>query len=224
MSQLKRRAQRGVSLAELLTTMVIFGLITGIVAAIIGPMLRAPGQEQAKVDTMQAVAKAVYRMQRDVRQSTKGGIYYCTNIVPTTCLAPAAGASPAPADALVITSPRNGPSGALSISSVGSAQQKGYNVYWLQQNSGNANETDLVYSFVANPAGWQDQGLYISQHVVDPTIGSPTKPQIVVESVTSMSVGLNPSTNDVQLSLTAKSNDQPATNEATFVVDTTYRN
>jgi hypothetical protein len=107
---------------------------------------------------------------------------------------------------------------------VGSVIQQGYNVYWLQANPNNPNESDLVFSFVPNPAGWQDQSLYISQNVVDPTIGSLSHPQIVVESVTGMSVGLLASTNDVQLSLTAKSNDSPATNEATFVADTTFRN
>jgi prepilin-type N-terminal cleavage/methylation domain-containing protein len=224
MSRQRRNRQRGVTLAELMTVMVIFGLISTVVAAVIGPMLRAPNQEQAKVDTIQAVAKALYLMQRDVRQTTKGGVYYCTNVVPTTCTAPAVGATPAPAQTLVITSPRIGPSGALNISSSGAALQQGYNVYWLQQNPNNANETDLVYSFVANPAGWQDQGLYISQHVVDPTIGSSTNPQIVVESVTAMNVGLNVSTNDVELSLTATSNDEPDTNESSFVADTTYRN
>jgi len=211
-------------MAELLAVTVIFGLISTVAAAVVGPLLRAPGQEQAKVDTVEAVAKAVYRMQSDVRQSTKGGIYYCTNVVPTTCTAPAVGASPAPAQTLVITSPRNGPAGPLTISSAGSAQQQGYNVYWLTQNADNPNETDLVYTFVANPAGWQDQSLYISQHVVDPTLGSGTPPEVVVESVTGMSVGLNSSTNDVHLSLTARSNDQPDTNESTFVADTTFRN
>ena len=211
-------------MAELLTVMVIFGLISSVVAAIVGPMLRAPGQEQAKVDTVQAVAKALYRIQRDVRQSTKSGVYYCTNVVPTTCTAPVVGATPAPAQTLVITSPRSGTSGPLSISSTGTAIQQGYNVYWLQANPNNPNESDLVYSFVANPAGWQDQSLYISQNVVDPTIGSTVKPQIVVESVTGISVGLLSSTNDVQLSLTAQSNDSPSTNESTFVADTTFRN
>jgi type II secretory pathway pseudopilin PulG len=224
MSQPKRNRQRGTTMAELLTVMIIFGLISSVVATIIGPMLRAPGQEQSKVDTVQAVAKALYRIQRDVRQSTKSGIYYCTNVVPTTCAAPAVGATPAPAQTLVITSPRNGPSGPLSISAVGSAIQQGYNVYWLHTNANNPNESDLVYSFVPNPAGWQDQSLYISRNVVDPTIGSTSSPQIVVESVTGMSVGLIASTNDVQLSLTARSNDSPTTNEATFVADTTFRN
>ena len=211
-------------MAELLVVMAIFGLISSLVAMIVGPMLRAPGQEQAKVDTLQAVAKAVYRMERNIRQTTKGGVYYCTNVVPTTCQAPLPGAAPTDAQTLVITSPRIGPSGPLSINAAGGALQLGYNVYWLQQSPANAKETDLVFEFVPNPAGWQDQGLYISQNVVDPTISSPVKPQIVVESITGMAVGLNPSTNDVLLTLTAKSNDQPASNQATFVADTTYRN
>ena len=157
-------------MAELLTVMVIFGLISMVVAAVIGPMLRAPGQEQLKVDTMQAVAKAVYRIQRAVRQTTTSGVYYCTNNVPTACLAPVGGATPAPAQTLVITSPRNGPKGTLVLSATGVALQQGYNVYWLHQNPQHANETDLVFPFVPNPVGWQDTGAYISQHVVDPAI------------------------------------------------------
>lgn len=211
-------------MAELLTVMVIFGLISMVVAAVIGPILRAPGQEQVKVDTMQAVAKGVYGLQRALRQTTKTGVYYCTNVVPTTCSAPAAGATPAPAQTLVITSPRNGPKGALVLSSAGAALQQGYNVYWLQQNAQHSTETDLVYSFVTNPVGWQDTAAYISQHVVDPAITASSTAQIVATSITAMNVGLNPTTNDVQFSLTARSNDGQNTNEATFVADTTNRN
>ena len=68
MSQRKRSRQRGTTIAELLTTMVVFGLISMVVAAVIGPILRAPGQEQLKVDTMQAVTRAVYQVQRSIRQ------------------------------------------------------------------------------------------------------------------------------------------------------------
>lgn len=211
-------------MAELLTVMVIFGIISGVVAAVIGPILRAPGQEQLKVDTMQAVAKAMYQVQRAVRQTTSTGVFYCTNTVPTTCSVPVAGATPAPAQTLVLTSPRNGPRGALVLSSAGAALQQGYNVYWLQQNAQHANETDLVFSFVPNPIGWQDTTAYISQHVVDPSITASASAQTIATSVTAMTVGLNPSTNDVRFSLTARSNDGQKTNEATFVADTTFRN
>jgi hypothetical protein len=211
-------------MAELLTSMVIFGLISMVVAAVIGPILRAPSQEQVKVDTMQAVAKAMYQIQRAIRQTTTSGVYYCTNSVPTTCSVPATGATPAPAQTLVLTSPRNGPKGALVLSAAGAALQQGYNVYWLQQNAQHASETDLAFAFVPNPAGWQDTASYISLHIVDPAITASASAQIVATSVTAMNVGLNPTTNDVQFSLTARSNAGQNTNEATFVADTTVRN
>jgi hypothetical protein len=211
-------------MAELLTVMVIFGIISAVVAAVVGPILRAPGQEQLKVDTMQAVAKTVYRIQSDIRQTTASGVYYGTNSVPTTCSAPSAGATPAPAQTLVLTSPRNGPKGPLVLSSAGAALQQGYNVYWLQQNPQHATETDLDFAFVPNPVGWQDTASYISLHIVDPAITASASAQIAATSVTAMNVGLNSSTNDVRFSLTARSNAGQSTNEATFVADTTFRN
>jgi hypothetical protein len=59
---------------------------------------------------------------------------------------------------------------------------------------------------------------------VDPAITASASAQVVAASVTGMNVGLNLSTNDVQFSLTALSNDGQKTNEATFVADTTIRN
>ena len=151
-------------------------------------------------------------------------MFYCTNVVPTTCTAPVAGATPAPAQTLVITSPRNGVKGTLVLSAAGAALQQGYNVYWLQQNSQRASETDLVTSFVPNPAGWLDTASYISLHIVDPAITASTSAQVVAANVTAMNVGVNPTTHDVSFSLTARSNDGQKTNEATFVADTTFRN
>lgn len=72
----------------MLSTIFILGLIMSAIAFIIGPLLRSQDQTQAKVDTVQAAAMALYRVQRDLRNTDIGSVYACTTGASPACATP----------------------------------------------------------------------------------------------------------------------------------------
>src|SRR5690242_15711537 len=88
MSRLKNRRQRGYSLAELLSGIVVFGMLSTFVVLILTPMVSAPSVQQAKIDTVQTGAAALYRLQRDIREGQVNGVYTCSYPAPSVCTTP----------------------------------------------------------------------------------------------------------------------------------------
>ena len=74
----RNKRQRGTTIAELLSVVAVLGLIMSAVAFVIGPLLRSQSHTQAKVDTVQAAAMALYRIERDLRNSSVDQIFECT--------------------------------------------------------------------------------------------------------------------------------------------------
>src|SRR5579863_3675035 len=80
--------RRGYTIVEVLSVTVVLGLVMTIIAAIIGPLLRSQNQTQAKVDTVQAAAIALYRVQRDLRNTSWSSVWACTTTGTPTCTQP----------------------------------------------------------------------------------------------------------------------------------------
>jgi len=80
-------SQRAFTLAEVLSVLFILGLVLSFVALIVGPLLRSQSETQAKVDTIQAAAMALYRVERDLRNTTITYVYACTTGPTPSCMA-----------------------------------------------------------------------------------------------------------------------------------------
>jgi prepilin-type N-terminal cleavage/methylation domain-containing protein len=120
------RHERGFTLAEILTVAVLFGMLLSTIAAVIPAVMRAPAQMQSQVDEVNAAALALYKVQRDARQSDVGGVFNCTTLPVPLCsqqIGP-----PVPTQAIAIAG--NDSSQFFSQTS-GEANWQGYTLYWL---------------------------------------------------------------------------------------------
>jgi type II secretory pathway pseudopilin PulG len=138
------RFERAFTIAELLTVLVLFGLLLTTVAAVIPVVLRSPNQMQAQVDEVDAAALALYKVQRDTRQSNVGGVFNCTTAPIVTC-AQQIGSIPAVTQAIAIA----GDDGQTQFVNRITVQTKwqGYVVYWLAPSASGVG-LDLMRAFV----------------------------------------------------------------------------
>ena len=122
-------AQRGYSVAELLSVIFILALITSAVALIIGPLMRSQSQTQAKVDTVQAADMALYRIERDLRNTDSRFIYSCTTGASPVCATPAP--TLAVTSAIVLPSAYQSGTGKFQLKASGTPNWQGATVYWV---------------------------------------------------------------------------------------------
>lgn len=137
------RALRGFTVSEVLTVVVIVGLMLSTVALLVPLLLRAPSEVQSQVDNVDSAALALYKVQRDVRQSDTKGIFDCTTLPVVACTQPQGQATTTPA-LVVLTANGNGQF--LSNPITGNPQWQGFIVYWLVPNSdGTSNSLERAF-------------------------------------------------------------------------------
>jgi prepilin-type N-terminal cleavage/methylation domain-containing protein len=136
------RFERGFTIAELLTVLVLFGLLLTTIAAVIPAVLRSPAQMQAQVDEVNAAALALYKVQRDTRQSDINGVFNCTTAPIVTCVQQT-GLNPVATQAIAIAGD-NGSS--QFVDSSGQTKWQGYVVYWLAPST-TGTGLDLMRAF-----------------------------------------------------------------------------
>jgi type II secretory pathway pseudopilin PulG len=126
-------SQRGYTVAELLSVVFVLALITTAVALIIGPLLRSQAQTQAKVDTVQAADMALYRIERDLRNTDSGLVYTCTTGSTPSCAVPATTLTAT--SAIVMPSAYKSGTGQFQLlAASGSPNWQGATVYWIDSN------------------------------------------------------------------------------------------
>jgi type II secretory pathway pseudopilin PulG len=142
------RFARAFTIAELLTVLVLFGLLLTTVAAVIPAVLRSPAQMQSQVDEVNAAALALYKVQRDTRQSDAGGVFNCATSPVVTCVQQL-GPVPVNTQAIAIA----GDDGGTQFVNQNTSQTKwqGYIIYWLAPSTSGVG-FDLMRAFEAvNP-------------------------------------------------------------------------
>ena len=207
----------------MLSTIVVLGLIMSAVAFVIGPLLRSQSQTQAKTDTVQAAAMALYRLQRDVRNSTFDKIYTCTTGALPACTSPLTTLTPT--SAIVITSAYDNGTGQFQLvpsgAKVGAPMWQGATVYWVD-SVGNLEvgfDTPSASGYVkGNPL----TPLQAAAAVTDVTAQGGTQLARFVEQ---LSIGVDPLIQHrVSLQLQAQSTVGGASNETTYRTDLETRN
>src|SRR4029077_12282437 len=83
------RGQRGFTLAEMLISIFILGLMLIAIGELALPILTAPSAGSAKSDTVSAAAYGLDVMERDIRETDVTGAWSCTAPPTVTCSQPA---------------------------------------------------------------------------------------------------------------------------------------
>jgi len=79
----KPAASRGISIPEILIASAIGMSAIGLVIGLCKPILTAQAVEQSSTAEIQVVDAALYRLQRDIRQSDTNGVFVCTSAAST---------------------------------------------------------------------------------------------------------------------------------------------
>jgi hypothetical protein len=189
------------------------------VAFVIGPLLRSQSHTQAKVDTVQAAAMALYRLERDMRNASVDQIFVCTTGATPACAAPPT--TPATAQAVVVSSAFASGNGAFQLQATGLPNWQGATVYWVDA-AGN-----LDVAFDANPGTFvagSGQPLTASQAQAAVTDVTTRGGMQLARFVETLSLGAPVSGHEVTLQLQAKSTVSGADNETTYTTDVETRN
>lgn len=211
------KKQRGYTVAELISVIFVLGLLTTVVATIIGPLLRSQSQTQAKVDTVQAAAMALYRIERDLRNTTVGDIFTCTTGgTPTCTLAPTTLTN---TSAIVMPSAYAGGSGQFQlIAGSGAPKWQGATVYWVDASGA------LNVAFDA-PVGYTPGNTLNSTDAATAVTDVTTRGMQIARFVEKMAIGVPASHGTtVSFQLQAQSTVNGAFNETTYQTDLETRN
>lgn len=217
------RSQRGTTLPEALTAVVVLSLIMTILAAVLPPLLRAQSRSQAKLDTVQSAVSALYRIQRDLRRTYYAGAWACTIGSGAACSQPttfgSTGAIAFPTAYLNGTGQFQTQTG----STPGLPNWQGVMVYWVDTSG------HLSWAFDPTPAGFTTGDEHISattaaQAVVDATTGVLTGTTLAT-NVQQLVAAVDPSKpNIVSLQMQAQSTENGSINETTYRSDVLTRN
>lgn len=138
------RHARGFTLAEILTVAVLFGMLLTTIAAVIPAVMRAPAQMQSQVDEVNAAALALYKVQRDARQSDVNGVFNCTTLPIVVCSQQVG--APAQTQAVAIAGNDSSQFFITGGQNSGQASWTGYTVYWLAPSASGIGQ-DLMRAF-----------------------------------------------------------------------------
>jgi prepilin-type N-terminal cleavage/methylation domain-containing protein len=204
------RSQRAFTLAELLVSLIIVGLMFLAIGAIAGPVLRAPQAGSAKSDTVTAAAYGLDGMERDIRRSDPLTVWSCTVAVTTTCSQPSAlTVSPYVAMLTPYSS-----TGTYNSNSVGPIWQA-YIVY--SQGTGNNIIYRTYQPWVTKPASWQAGAVAAVTAVAALTTGT----TVAMPDAQSMSIAVN---TQISLQLATAAGTGPAANTTTYTTSILPRN
>jgi len=210
-------SQRGYTIAELLSVTFVMALLMTAVALVVGPLMRSQSQTQAKVDTVQAADMALYRLERDLRNTNLGLIWSCSTGASPTCQTPP-GALTTTA-AIAVASAYQGGSGPFQIiASSGKPSWQGLTVYWVDSrgNIDVAFDKPSGYTVGKNPSKSDAQNA-----VSDVTAKGGVQLARFVET---LAIGIPSVGHQVALQMQAQSTVNGAVNETTYRTDLETRN
>jgi len=214
----RNRFRRGFTLAEVLSVLFVLGLVLGFVAVIVGPLLRSQSQTQAKVDTVQAAAMALYRIERDLRNTTSGSIFVCTTGATPSCSAPSTTLT-ATSAIVMPTAYQNGTGQFQFKSATGTPNWQGVAVYWTDARGNLDFAFDPPTSY-GGAVGNTPTAPQAKQAVIDVTASGGMQLARFVELL-SLAV---PASHQISFQMQAQSTVGNASNETTYQTDLETRN
>ncbi len=211
-------AQRGTSVAELLSVIAIMALIMSSVALIIGPLLHSQDHTQAKTDTVQAAAMALYRMERDLRNSSVDQIFVCTTGATPSCSLPPTAVTVT--QAIVAASAFKGGTGGFQLQPNNYPSWQGATVYWVDALG------NLDVAFDPAPGTFTAPGpLNLSEAQTAVSDVTAAGGMQIARFIQTLSLGVPAgSEHEVTLQLEAQSTVNGAANETTYRTNVETRN
>lgn len=218
----RSRCSRGTTIPELMTVIVILGLLMTTLLGIMTPLLRSQNRTQAKLDTVQSAAVALYRLQRDLRQTYYDGTWACTTGAGASCTQPTSFGT---ATAIAFPTAYQHGTGQFQlqtgVSNAGQPNWQGVMVYWIDSSG------DLLWAFDPNPTGFTDEHVTsatAAKAVADATTGVVTGTEIAA-NVRQLAVAIDVTRpNIISLQMQAKSTENNSVNETTYRSDVLARN
>jgi len=206
----------------MMTVMVIVGLLMTMLVAVITPMLRSQNRTQAKLDTVQSAAVALYRIQRDLRQTYYDGTWACTTGSSPSCSQPTTFGT---TNAIAFPTAYHNGTGQFQLktgsSTPGQPNWQGVMVYWIDSAG------DLLWAFDPTPTGFTDEHVNsttAAKAVADATTGVLTGTEIAA-NVQQLSVAIDlTKPNIISLKMQAQSTQNGSVNTTTYRSDVLARN
>ena len=216
-SRRSRSLERGYTVAELLSVIFILALISSAAALIIGSLMRSQNQTQAKVDTVQAADMALYRIERDLRNTDAGLIWACTTGATPSCGPPST--TLAITQAIVMPTAYLNGTGHFQTTLQGKPNWQGATVYWVDAKG------DIDVAFDQPPLYAQGSGLSALQAEAAVKDVSNRGMQLA-RFVQQLSLGVPGGINGSQVSfqMRAESTVNGALNETTYQTNVETRN
>ena len=206
-------------MAELVSVMFLLAMISTAVAFIIAPLMRSQNRTQAKVDTVQTADMALYRVERDLRNTNSGLIFSCTTGSPPSCQQPPTAL--AATQAIVMPSAyTNGVGQFQLISASGKPKWLGATVYWVDAQG------NIKFGF-DQPSGYvQGSNLTATQAQTAVTDVQAAGGTVLARSVQQMSLAVPGAGHGHQVlfQLQAQSTINGSPNETTYTTDVATRN
>jgi hypothetical protein len=132
---------------ELLTAAMVAAIVMTMALAMFRPALSVAGTEQARTALVQSTDGALYRIQRDIRQSDPNGIFICTGSEPPDSCSLASSVSvPTTTQYLAILTAHSGGDGTMNWDDSGRPAWTGFQIYWLEPDPTNGGNF-LMYAF-----------------------------------------------------------------------------
>ncbi len=223
MSRQRNKGARGYSLAELLSGMFVFAIMSSFVVIILTPLMSAPNVQQAKIDTVQTGVQALYRLQRDIREGQVNGVYVCTYPASSVCATPQPAPSLTSVQVVAILTPRLNGNGNVQWSSTsGSPTWQGFQVYWLVDDGSGNGTYNLEYAFSPSQGTLPGAAASGADTAVNTALAGSSV--TVAHNILSLSVDQNTTGKTIGVAISAQSTVDSKVNESTYEGDSLARN
>jgi prepilin-type N-terminal cleavage/methylation domain-containing protein len=217
--------QRGVSMPEVMTAVMIAVIVMTVVAALFKSVVGAAGAQQVDRDLVQSADDALYRIQRDVRQSDPNGIFACTRTGSTvTCTPGSELTAPTDVQYLAILTARASGSGIMEWDASGRPAWTGFEVYWLVPDGRGAN--GLAQGFAAAQIGPGANPTILNADVINAvtTATSSLDPLIVAQSIKTIQTSVDVAKDRVAIRIASESSQGVDSNSTSVQSDAYARN
>jgi prepilin-type N-terminal cleavage/methylation domain-containing protein len=139
--------QRGMTVPEVLTATIVAAIVMTFAVSLFEPAVTIAGDEQAQTSLVQSTDGALYRIQRDIRQSDPNGIFVCSGAPPpSSCTLASSLATPTQTQYMAILTAHTDGDGAMNWDESGRPAWTGFQIYWLDPDVADGGNT-LEYGF-----------------------------------------------------------------------------
>jgi type II secretory pathway pseudopilin PulG len=218
-------SQRGVSMPEILTVMIIAIIVSTIVVALFKSVFGAAGAQQVDMDLVQSADEALVRIQRVVRQSDPNGVFACTGTSASVACAPASDlAVPTDVQYLAILTARAGGDGMTQWDVSGRPAWTGFEIYWLKPDVRGTNE--MAQGFAAAQIAPGANPAILNADVINAVTAASmvANPEVVAHSIERIQTFVDVAKDQVAIRITSQSSEGTHTNSTSVQSDAYARN